>query len=90
MPRLTRAVPSRPVGGVGLAISDTVKSLLIAPGLHMPDTFRSVLREDWKFLTGVGACSVGLAGLMFAATAALAGLSGDPAMAQMLVSYSAY
>ena len=25
---------------------------LIAPGLRMPDTFRSVLREDWKFLTG--------------------------------------
>ena len=30
MPRLTRAVPSRLVGGVGLVISDTVKSLLIA------------------------------------------------------------
>ena len=25
---------------------------LIAPGLRMPDTVRSVLREDWKFLTG--------------------------------------
>ena len=62
---------------------------LIAPGLRMPETLRSVLREDWKFLTGVSACSVGLAGLMFAATAALAGLSGDPAMAQMLVAYTA-
>ena len=61
---------------------------LIAPGLRMPDTLRSVLREDWKFLTGISACSVGLAGLMFAASAALAGMSGDPALVQMLTAYS--
>ena len=30
MPRLTRAVPSRPGGAVELVVSDTVKSLLIA------------------------------------------------------------
>jgi hypothetical protein len=54
----------------------------------MPDTLRSVLREDWKFLTGISACSVGLAGLMFAASAALAGMSGDPALVQILTAYS--
>ena len=61
---------------------------LIMPGLRMPDTVRSVLREDWKFLTAVSACSVGFAGLMFAASAALAGMSGDPALAQLLTAYS--
>ena len=61
---------------------------LIAPGLRMPDTVRSVLREDWKFLTGISACSVAISGLMFAASAALAGISGNPAMAQMLTAYS--
>ena len=54
----------------------------------MPDTVRSVLREDWKFLAGIGACSAGLAGLMLAASVALAGMSGDPALAQMLAAYS--
>jgi hypothetical protein len=33
---------------------------LITPGLRMPDTVRSVLREDWKFLTGISAVCVGL------------------------------
>ena len=78
---------------------------LIAPGLRMPDTLRSVsrcsirrrrchfrsrsvFREDWKFLTGISACCAGLAGLMFAASAALAGMSGDPALVQILTAYS--
>jgi len=61
---------------------------LIMPGLRMPDTVRSVLREDWKFLAGVSACTMGLAGLMFAASAALASMSGDPALAQVLTAYS--
>ena len=61
---------------------------VIAPGLRMPDTLGSVLREDWKFLTGISACSVGLAGLMLAASTALASMSGDPAIAQVLAAYS--
>jgi hypothetical protein len=61
---------------------------LITPGLRMPDTVRSVLREDWKLLTGIGACGVGFAGLMCAATAALARMGGDPALAQLLTAYS--
>jgi hypothetical protein len=60
---------------------------LIAPGLRMPDTVRSVLHEDWKFLTGISALGAGLAGLMCAASAALAGMSGDPALAQLLSAY---
>ena len=60
---------------------------LIAPGLRMPDTLRSVLREDWKFLSIVAGSFAGFGGLVFAAAAGLAGLSGDPALAQMLASY---
>ena len=32
---------------------------VITPGLRMPDTVRSVLREDWKFLTAISACARG-------------------------------
>ena len=60
---------------------------LIAPGLRMPPTIRSVLRQDWKFFAVVTACTAGFAGVMFAAAVALAGLSGDPAMAELLSNY---
>lgn len=62
---------------------------MIAPGLHMPETVRSVLLEDWKFLTALTAASMGLAGVMFAAAAALAGLSGNAGLADMLSIYTA-
>lgn len=62
---------------------------MIAPGLRMPETVRSVLREDWKFLTALTAGSMGLAGVMFAAAAALAGLSGNAGLADMLSIYTA-
>ena len=54
----------------------------------MPETLRSVLREDWKFFAVVTACTTGFAGAMTAAAVALAGMSGDPAMAQLLTTYS--
>ena len=58
---------------------------MISPGLRMPDTVRSVLREDWKFLAVLTACGTGLAGAMVAAAVSVAGLVGDdPALAQML------
>jgi hypothetical protein len=57
---------------------------LIAPGLAMPDTLRSVLREDWKFLTVASAVTTAFAGLLCAAAVGLADLAGDPAMVQML------
>jgi hypothetical protein len=57
---------------------------LIAPGLAMPDTLRSVLREDWKFLTAASAVTTAFAGVLCAAAVGLADLAGDPAMVQML------
>lgn len=59
----------------------------ISPALRMPDTVRSVLREDWKFLTAVTAGSFGFAGIVVAAAATVAGV-GDPALTQMLSAYS--
>lgn len=61
---------------------------LISPTLRMPDTVRSILREDWKFLTGVTAVSFGLAGLVFVAAIVAAGLGGSPGMATLLAAYS--
>ncbi|WP_373427126.1 hypothetical protein [Arthrobacter sp. B3I4] len=60
---------------------------LISPALRMPDTVRSILHEDWKFLAAVTAGSFGFVGVVFAAAAAVAGL-GDPALAQVLSVYS--
>ena len=58
----------------------------ISPGLRMPGTARSVVRDEWKFCAVVTACTAVLAGVMFAA-AALAGISGDPALAELLSHY---
>lgn len=59
----------------------------ISPGLRMPGTARSLLRDDWKIFAVVTACTAGFAGVMFAAALALAGISGDPAMAELLSNY---
>ncbi|MET3810553.1 hypothetical protein [Arthrobacter sp. UYEF3] len=61
---------------------------LISPALRMPDTLRSVLREDWKFLATVCAASFGMAGMVFAAAVAIAVC--DPGMTEMLPSFAAY
>ena len=57
---------------------------MISPGLRMPDTVRSILREDWKFFAVMTACSTGFAGAMTAAASARAGVAGDPGMAELL------
>ena len=59
----------------------------ITPGLRMPGRARSLLRDDWKLFAVVAACTGGFAGVMFAAALALAGISGDPAMAELLANY---
>lgn len=61
---------------------------MISPGLRMPDTMRSILRDDWKFFAVMAACTTGFASAMTAAAVALAGFSGDPGMAELLSSYS--
>jgi hypothetical protein len=57
---------------------------MISPELRMPETLRSVLREDWKFFAVATSCTAGFAGVLFAVAVGLADLAGDPAMAQML------
>ncbi|MFP3460806.1 hypothetical protein R5O87_08170 [Arthrobacter globiformis] len=64
---------------------------LISPDLQLPDTLKSVIREDWKFLTLVSSGIAAVCGVMLAAAVSMAGMSGDPAMAQLLAnSYAAY
>jgi hypothetical protein len=60
---------------------------VIFPGFRMSDTIPSVLLEDWKYLAIASGCWTALTGLMFAAAVALAGLSGNPDLAQLLASY---
>ncbi|WCI07917.1 hypothetical protein PJ267_14970 [Arthrobacter sp. OVS8] len=61
---------------------------VISPGLRMPDTVRSILRDDWKFFAVMTACATGFSGALIAAAVALAGVSGDPGMAELLTTYS--
>ena len=63
---------------------------LITPGLDLPETVRSVMRNDWKFFAVVTACLTGLSGAMIAAAVGLSGMSSDPALAQLLATYPAY
>ena len=60
---------------------------MISPGLRMPETMRTVFRDDWKFFAVVTACTTGFAGVMIAAAVALAGFSGDPGMTELLTMY---
>ena len=59
-------------------------SNVISPGHRMPETLRSILREDWKFLAWASACMIFFAGALAAAAVAFADLAGDPALTQML------
>ena len=53
---------------VALLDDGTVDSApnLISPGLRLPDTFRSVMREDWKFFAALSAIGTGVGGLIMA------------------------
>lgn len=64
---------------------------LISPDLRLPDTLRSVLREDWKFFAGISGVAVILGGLVLGTSVALSGMwAGSPEMVEMLTTYSAY
>jgi hypothetical protein len=62
---------------------------LIAPGLELPATVRSVLREDWKLMTALGGAGAVLSGLMIAAAVSL-GTMTDPATIEMLTTYTSF
>ena len=62
---------------------------LIAPGLQLPQTVRSVLREDWNLLSAWAGAAALLGGLMTAATVFL-GTSADPAVLEAFTAYAAY
>lgn len=76
---------------VALLDDGTVDSApnLITPGLQVPETVASVLREDWKLLTALGGAGAVLSGLMIAAAASL-GTVVDPSTVEMLSVYSTY
>lgn len=76
---------------VALLDDGTVDSApnLIAPGLQLPETVASVLRDDWKLLTALGGAGAVLSGLMIAAAVSL-GTVVDPSTVEMLSVYSTY
>jgi hypothetical protein len=63
---------------------------LISPGLRLPETFRSVLREDWKFFAALSATASGLGGLVMAAAWALAGTAVGAETAHIMSAYASF
>lgn len=76
---------------VALLDDGTVDSApnLIAPGLELPATVGSVLREDWKILAVCGAVAAGMGALMVTAAVALGSMT-DPTTVEMLSAYTIY
>jgi hypothetical protein len=62
---------------------------LIAPGLELPATVGSVLREDWKILAVCGAVAAGMGALMVTAAVSLGSMT-DPTTIEMLSAYTIY
>jgi hypothetical protein len=62
---------------------------LIDPALELPATVASVLREDWKVLSGLAAAGAVFSGLMIAAAVSL-GTVADPSTIEMLTAYAIY
>jgi hypothetical protein len=63
---------------------------LISPGLRLPDTFNSVLREDWKFFAGLSAIANGVCGLIMAAAWTLAGTAVGAETAHIMSAYASF
>lgn len=64
---------------------------LIAPGLRLPETMHSVVRDDWKFVAALSGITVAVGGVLVAASAAFAAaIGGDPEMVEMLTAYANY
>jgi hypothetical protein len=76
---------------VALLDDGTVDSApnLISPGLELPASVGSVLREDWKILTVCGAVAAGMGALMISAAVAL-GTIADPSTVEMLSAYTVH
>lgn len=63
---------------------------LISPGLQLPDTFRSVMREDWKFFAALTAVATGVGGLMMATAWTLGGTAVGSEAAQIISTYATF
>jgi hypothetical protein len=63
---------------------------LITPGLCLPDTFHSVLREDWKFFAALSAIATGVGGLILAAAWSLGGKVIGAETAQIMSTYASF
>ncbi|HJV98586.1 MAG TPA: hypothetical protein VJ617_05775 [Arthrobacter sp.] len=63
---------------------------LISPGLRLPDTFGSVMREDWKFFAALSAFATGVGGLIMAVAWNFAGTVMTAETVQLMSTYAAY
>jgi hypothetical protein len=63
---------------------------LISPGLRLPDTFNSVLREDWRFFTALSVMATGVGILIMAAAWTLAGTAVGAETARIMSTYASF
>jgi hypothetical protein len=59
---------------------------LITPGLQLPETVGSVLREDWKLFTAWAGMAAAM-GVLMTAAAVVLGTTADPATIEMFSAY---
>ena len=77
---------------VALLDDGTVDSApnLISPGLRLPETFRSVVREDWKFFAALSAIGTGVGGLIMAVAWNFSSTVMSPETIQLMSTYASY
>jgi len=63
---------------------------LISPGLRLPETFNSVLREDWTFFAVLSAMATGVGGLIMAAAWSLGGTNFGSETAWIMSTYPSF
>ncbi|MEZ2391459.1 hypothetical protein AB6813_18295 [bacterium RCC_150] len=63
---------------------------LISPALQMPETFRSVIRSDWKLLLVASAAMLALGALAMVLSLGLAGTLSDQQLHDLALSYTSF
>ncbi|MCA4135675.1 hypothetical protein [Arthrobacter sp. M4] len=60
---------------------------LISPQIHMPETFRSTLRKDWRLLSAASGVMLAVSLVVSAIAMGLAGSVGDAQWQQIATNY---
>ena len=63
---------------------------MISPFLQMPETFRSILRSDWKLLLVVASAMLAVGALAMVLSLGMIGSMNDQQLRDLALSYTSY